>query len=205
MEKNLILTHPYPWLPENTRKAVFLVLLVLTIIVMVSLQILGEPLKTAAAAGGIVSYELAGTIEQAQTILTSWGTQGQIYAGLNLGLDYLFILFYVTTIGLGCVLITQNLTRKMRAPLLVTVGLVLAWGLILAGLLDCIENFALIKILLGSLSGQLAPLARWCAIFKFLLVAAGLVYVIVGGIGILLTKNQKSSTGTMEKTIGWKA
>ena len=166
---------------------------------MVSLQILGEPLKTAAAAGGIVSYELAGTIEQAQTILTSWGTQGQIYAGLNLGLDYLFILFYVTTIGLGCVLITQNLTRKMRAPLLVTVGLVLAWGLILAGLLDCIENFALIKILLGSLSGQLATLARWCAIFKFLLVAAGLVYVIVGGIGILLTKNQKSSTRTMEK------
>lgn len=188
MENDMTLRHPYEWISETSRKKVFLVLLVLTIIVMVGEQVTGGPLKTAAAPAGIVSFELAGTINQAHIILDSWGTHGQIYAGLNLGLDYLFMVLYATTIGLGCILIAQNLGK--RVPIFGSVGILLAWALIIAALLDATENYALIQILVGCGKAIWASLARWCAIFKFLIVAVGLVYVIVGGIGVLVTRDR---------------
>ncbi len=61
-------------------------------------------------------------------------------------------------------------------------GIALSWGQLLAALLDAVENYALIRLLLGS-TGKLWPdLARWCAVPKFLLVGAGLVYVIFGAV-----------------------
>jgi hypothetical protein len=48
-----------------------------------------------------------------------------------------------------------------------------------------VENYALIRVLLGSPSALWPAVARWCAIPKFLLVAAGLVYLLVGVVAAL--------------------
>ena len=53
--------------------------------------ILDRPLRTPAAPQGIVSYELAGTLPRAQEILASWGERGRLFAGVGLGLDYLYL------------------------------------------------------------------------------------------------------------------
>jgi hypothetical protein len=153
---------------------------------MVSLQILGGPLKTDVAPSGIVSFELAGELSLAQSMVKSWGRTGQVYAGLNLGLDYLFLVAYASAIGLGCVLVVRNLSE--RVAILSLVGVMLAWGQFGAALLDCIENYALIRILLGTQRDVFPVLARWCALPKFLIVAAGLVYIIIGALMVIVPK-----------------
>jgi hypothetical protein len=186
VKKSMKLRHPFEWLSKTAQKRAFVVLLVLAVVVMVSLQVFGSPLKTRVAPFGIVSFEFAGEQSQAKAIVESWGARAQVYAGLNLGLDYLFLVAYAGSIGLGCVLVAQSLAK--RAAILYSAGVFLAWGQILAALLDSVENYALIRILLGSVQEQWSMVALWCAAPKFMIVALGLVYFLVGGVVVLVAR-----------------
>ncbi len=206
MEKRV--RNPFHWLSTSGQKRAFVVLLALTLVVMVSLNALGRPLNTEAAPLGIVSFELAGELSLAQSMVESWGPTGQVYAGLNLGLDYLFIVAYSSTIALGCALVAGRLSRSNSArpgsgdpgqkrgfgnPLraISDVGVLLAWAQFGAALLDAMENYALIQILLGSQQELWPVVARWCAIPKFSIVAAGMVYVGVGVVLGVATKGRR--------------
>ena len=186
MKNGMKFRHPYEWLSKTAQKRAFVALLVLTVAVMASLQVLGGPLQTGAAPSGIVSFELAGEQRQAKAIVASWGASGQVYAGLNLGLDYLFLVLYPASIGLGCVLVAQRLAG--RAAILYSAGVFLAWAQIAAALSDSMENYALIRILLGSEQEQWSVIALWCAAPKFAIVALGLFYFLVGGIVSLVAR-----------------
>ncbi|MFQ5811953.1 MAG: hypothetical protein ACE5I2_01990 [Anaerolineae bacterium] len=180
--------HPFNWLSTSGQKRTFIVLLALTLAVMVSLNALGGPLNTGVAPLGIVSFELAGELSLAQSMVDSWGQAGQVYAGLNLGLDYVFLIAYSSSIALGCVLLARSLSR--RVAFLSFAGVILAWAQFGAALLDAVENYALIRVLLGSQQASWPAVARWCAIPKFLIVAAGLVYVGVGAVLAVVTKGR---------------
>lgn len=52
------------------------------------------PLKTPSSPAGIVSFEFAGSLAVPREMLAAWGETGQVYAALNLGLDYLFLISY---------------------------------------------------------------------------------------------------------------
>lgn len=172
------LRHPFEWLSNSGQRCAFVLFLCLAILVMIGLQILGQPLVTEVAPAGIVSFELAGELSLAQRMVESWGDTGRVYAGLNLGVDYLFLVAYAVAIGLGCVLVAGSLWQRIR--FLSVVGVLLAWAQFGAGLLDALENYALIRVLLGSQREVWPVMARWCAVPKFLIVALGLVYVGVG-------------------------
>lgn len=60
--------------------------------------------------------------------------------------------------------------------------------MLLAGLLDAVENYALIKVLLGSRDEIWPVAAKYCAGPKFAIVGVGLIYVIVGAVVNLLGK-----------------
>ena len=170
--------HPYRWLPSSIRGPVFLILLLLALGLMVVLQVIDVPLRTSASPSGIISFELAGTSSAAERILQAWGTQGLAYAGLSLGLDYLFMFGYAGCIGLGCAIVAEGAGRGRAG--IARSGIVLGWAMLLALLLDATENLALIRILIGSPPGMWPLVARWCAVPKFIIVAAGLMYVLVG-------------------------
>lgn len=169
------LRHPFEWLAEKMQMRVFIVMVPAALLAMAIEQITGAPLRTNLAPSGIVSFEFAGTLANAQAMVQSWGALGQVYAGLNLGFDFVFIITYVLAIGLGCVIVA-------RAGFFPAVGIALAWAMLAAGLLDCIENYNLIQILLGAGQELNATLALWCAIPKFAIVGLGLVYFVVGGV-----------------------
>ncbi len=205
--------YPFNWLSTSGQKRAFVALLALTLAVMVSLNALGGPLNTEVAPLGIVSFELAGELSIAQSMVESWGQTGQVYAGLNLGLDYLFLVAYSSCISLGCVLVARSLSRSNSArpgssdpgqkrgfgnPLraISDVGVLLAWAQFGAALLDAVENYALIQVLLGSQQELWPVVARWCAIPKFLIVAAGLVYVGVGAVLVMVTKARRPNEHT---------
>lgn len=180
--------NPFEWLTVPGQKRMFVVSAVLAAVVMASLQVLGVPLRTPAAPASIVSYELAGSLARAQEMIASWGERGQAFAGLNLGLDYLFMVAYASAIGLGCVLAARGLFERARGAALI--GVALAWGQWVAALLDALENYGLIRVLIGTQAEFWPALARWCAIPKFLIVALGLLYVIVGGIAALAVRRR---------------
>ena len=62
----------------------------------------------------------------------------------------------------------------------------LAWGAILAGGLDAIENVALLQVLQGASDPFWPQLARWMAIPKFVLVLLCLLYLLAGIVIALL-------------------
>jgi len=106
-----------------------------------SSRLRADRLKIGCRASGIVSFELAGKLSLAQEMVKSWGQLGQVYAGVNIGFDFVYIITYVIAIGLGCVIVA-------RGGFLSSVGVVLAWAMFAAGLFDCIENYNLIQFCL---------------------------------------------------------
>jgi hypothetical protein len=188
----MTLRHPFGSFSTSGQKWAFIALLILTLMVMAGLNALNGPLKTKVAPAGIVSFELAGDLSQTQRILESWGPTGRINAGLSLGLDYLFLVAYASCIALGCLLVARAASQRLRLP--AGVGMGLAWALFGAGLLDMVENYALIQLLLGSQRAWWPKVARWCALPKFLIVALGIVYVGIGFLAVVVVNVRADST-----------
>lgn len=185
---------PFGWLDEKGQWRLFLLMLVLSIAVMVALTVQGQQLRTVESPEGIVSFELIGTAEGTARILSAWGEKGRVIAGLNLGLDYLFILVYASGLSLGATIAAR---RHARFSLVRSgFGRILAWAALFAGLLDGVENYALIRVLLGA-QGDLWPsLSRSCARPKFAIVGVVLVYVLTTPmITRLLTRSRKADVG----------
>jgi len=174
--------------PSNTNmKKVLITSLIITVGVAIALQLSGRYLVTKEAPFGIVSFEFAGDLINAQTIMNSWGQNGKVYAGLNLGMDYLFLVAYTLLLASASILVTERVKAKWEQMRIT--GYIIVIGCLLAGFLDAIENYALINILVGNGSDFLAQLALWCAIPKFVLVGLGIIYLSVGSLYLMITRN----------------
>jgi hypothetical protein len=174
-----MIRHPLASIPKKSRPAPILVLLALTVALSAVLLITGEPLRTEVAPAGILSYEFAGSTTRAVEILDSWDEGAKSAAGFNLGLDYLYLLAYSTTIALAILWLTTGL--EPGSPVLAA-ALLLAWGQWLAALLDALENVALVKMLLSAPADPWPAVAFICASIKFLLIALGLIATIAAAI-----------------------
>jgi hypothetical protein len=178
--------YPLSFLPTESQKLVFWVLLGLVVVLMTVFRITGGLMNTEAAPYGVVSFELAGSVERAQAILVSWDGPARIRAAFGLGLDFLFIPVYAGAISLGCALASGGLHAR-KWPL-ASLGRIPAWGVVAAGLLDLVENYALTVILFGTVTAPWPQIAAWCAGPKFVLIFLGLVYALYGGVVALVIK-----------------
>jgi hypothetical protein len=156
---------------------------------MLTLNLSGQPLITKAAPSGIVSYEFAGDVGTAAQIIDSWDEIARIYAGFNLGLDYLYLLLYSTTIAMALLWLTADLAYRRITGLV----LLLAWVQWLAAVLDALENYALFTMLVSGPADPWPQVAWWSAAIKFSLVLAGLLVVLVAGLVQLLTRLTRSN------------
>ena len=128
----------------------------------------------------IVAWELAGSAARSQQLLNAWGTDGQRLAGFLLGLDFLFIAAYSTSIALAC-LWAQDGFNEQGWPL-AGLGGFLAIGVPIGGLFDSIENISLLNQLLYGSSDGWALAARIFALSKFALILAGLAFFALGAL-----------------------
>ncbi len=165
--------------PPEGRKVTIIVLMIITALIMVVLNFTGRDLITKAAPAGILSYELAGNEDTAQEILDSWDETARSYAGFNLGFDYLFLIFYSTTIALSSLWVSDLLKLRRNLKRLAAI---LAFSLFIAALLDVIENAALLKMLVAGVASPWPQISFVCAIIKFGLVFLGSTFVIVGSV-----------------------
>ena len=143
-------------------------------------------LKTDTAPDGIISFELAKSLEQSQAMLASWDTNAKINAGLSLGIDFLFLFVYGIFFALACFSVAKKF--KDRINWFYKLGIYLACLQFVAALFDAIENIALIKLLLGSNSSLFPSIAFYFASIKFVVIGIGIIYIIIGLTTLLIQK-----------------
>lgn len=129
---------------------------------------------------GVVAFELAGDVESADKLLTSWGEAQLIVLGFSLGFDFLFILAYGTLMTLACLWASDVLDggSRWRSRL--------GWSIVVmqvgAAICDIAENGALMKQLLSDPVSPWPEIAFWCASVKFCALLLGLAYISLAGI-----------------------
>lgn len=163
-------------LPLIHQKRVFVASLVASIVLVIVFNWTGRWLTTPAAQLGIVSYEFAGTPQRSQEILASWDQTARISAAFGLGLDYIFMLTYATSIALGCIWAGRTLS-EIGWPF-ARLATWLVWGVYLAAGFDALENVALmIQLMQAQGSSPWVEVSLMSATIKFGLLFIALVYV----------------------------
>ncbi len=114
---------------------------VVAVALFLVLMAINLPLKTGSAPQGIVSFQLAGTAEQAYTIIRSWRDGGLIWVHLSLWVDFLFIVAYLAAL----LQLTRHFTRDRPG---IRERMIARWVRVLfviAGVSDVAENIVLLN------------------------------------------------------------
>jgi hypothetical protein len=170
--------HPLRRITADHFRWYFHVLFLLAVALSVWMQLLGNPLITEEVKGGILDFEFAGTEAAAQAIVADWREAGVIDdARRSLYWDFLFLLVYPLPFSMLALRISILSTPRTAFA---RTGYLLAWGCLAAGLLDAVENLALLRLIaLEGASSFWAALAWGCAAPKFGLLLLTLLYALV--------------------------
>jgi len=165
------MTPPFSSLSCTSQVVAFVLSTAAAIVLMLWVSRLGENLKTDEAPQGIVSLELAWSAARVDAILGSWDESKRAIAVRQTLWDYLFLVAYPIAFSLSCVLISRCAFSSLKE-----FGIVLAWTVLFAGVLDAIENVCLLAMLHGGARSGLSQVATICASFKFALLFAVVGY-----------------------------
>ncbi|MBW7472276.1 hypothetical protein QQF73_14520 [Marinobacter sp. M216] len=148
--------------------------LIAVLVLLGTLLLVNQPLQTGSAPQGIVSFQMAGTAEQAHAIVRSWRPEGVVWAQMSLWLDFLFIPAYV----LALVQLTRHLMRDRPG---VRERMVARWirALFLAaGLSDATENILLLNNF-NPPTDVISLSATICALVKFTGLTLGIAGLVI--------------------------
>jgi hypothetical protein len=165
--------HAFNHLPRSWRIPVLILLFALTVLVGYQTQQPLYPFPMSA-------LELAPNTSAADIIISGWKAADKDlhFARLLQYWDNYFILCYSTLLALACVFIADWLyAADARANFH---GKLLAWLMWVAGILDYIENYAINKMIDGSIESRWVKLSYRSASVKFALIATGLIYFFSG-------------------------
>ena len=137
---------------------------------------------------GIVDFQLAKDLSVSKEIINSWNETSKIACGISLGIDFLFLISYCSLIA---ILIHQLNEKLWRKNSLYYLGAFFIFITFFAGVLDAIENLALIELLLGSLQQKWTSISYYCAIPKFIIIGLGILYIFFNSTFLLLLKLKK--------------
>jgi hypothetical protein len=179
-------TSPFEKITKRTEKKFTYSVLYLLIISLVVMRYFDRFLINEITPHGIISFELAGTLDRAVEIINSWSTLAKTYAGLSLGYDFLFLILYTSFIA---ILIHKLNQRLWTNKPFYRIGELLIWAMFFAAIFDTVENASLIKLLIGARQQFWVSVAYYFALAKFLLIIVGILYIVVNSI-FLLTKKK---------------
>lgn len=160
------------------RKKLLFLSIVLFVLASIGMGVVDVYMQNEITPYGIISFEFIKTIEASNAAMQAWGPTGQIATGISVGLDFLYLVMYIS---IGCIFLAMT-SEKVSAisPSFGRALLILAYLYPVVGLLDVIENYSLIQLLLGSQDSIWPTTAYYCAITKFGGLAIAWVFVIFG-------------------------
>ena len=165
---------PFHWIDSGAQHKVLLALTFLLVGSTAWLMYMDQNLVSSAAPNGIVSFELAGSLQRSEAIIQSWSDQARSAALLIQGFDYLYLFIYPAWFSLASVSLGVRLGGRWQSA-----GLVVGWIVLFAAPFDALENYALIQQLLHGAGAATAKLALWCAIAKFAAIAVSAVFLLL--------------------------
>ena len=176
---------PFSKISKKQEKKITFSVLYLLVMTLTTMQFLNTNLTNITAPNGIISFEFSKTLERAQEILDSWSPTAKVFAGLNLGLDFLFLIIYTLFLAL--------LIHKLNERLWVgkpfhKIGEFLVWSMFIAAIFDTVENVCLIKLLTGNMEQYWVSVAYVFALVKFILIIVAILYIISNFFILLLKK-----------------
>ncbi|MCJ8167743.1 hypothetical protein [Atopomonas sediminilitoris] len=163
---------PMVWITPRWRTRCFLAFAALALVLVYVMAQVGARLINESVPQGIISFELAESLEASLAIQVAWGEKGRQYAALSLGLDYFFLLVYGLALSLACVCFAAWGEDDSRLARL------MPWLPLAAATMDALENYALIRLLFGEVRGGWVLLARDSALIKFALLALVALYLL---------------------------
>lgn len=162
--------HPLEAVPVLLRKPLFVFFLSATLVIAVAFRFFEAP-------GGIVAYELAGSVKNVADILKTWDEAARLKAAFGLGFDYLFMPVYAMAIALATLLAAGRHVGWLKS-----LGAVAGWGAFVAAAFDVVENVALWRILSNGAADPWPMIAAACASVKFFFFFAGILIAVVAGL-----------------------
>jgi hypothetical protein len=132
-----------------------------------------------------IRLQFAWSETRASKILDKWSHADKRAVRLNLALDFVFILIYVAGIAVACAM-AANALDAAGWPGGGGSGRLLARAIIIAGLLDAVENGAQLLMLAGQKAQPWPALASVCASIKFILAVVTILYALYGGAAFVL-------------------
>jgi len=168
----------YRFLSDRARVRLMIWTGIATLALGLGMSQLGGSLQNGSAPWGLISLELAHTMDGARTVLASWDAAARVDAALVVGLDFLFLVSYSLFLSLMCVQLAGQLYTWHRVPALV--GVILSWAMLLAGLVDAVENVALVQMLRGSALPLWPTVAYWSAVPKFVTILLSVAFCLWG-------------------------
>lgn len=135
-------------------------------------------LQNEVAPFGIISFELAKTLDCSTQIINSWkATEGaMLSAEWSLWFDYVFMIAYAFLLSLILYRVTRIVWKSSESQRY-RVGIVLIRMVIFAAFLDAVENFALLQLFYGDLQKHWSTLAFATATVKFCQVGIAILFV----------------------------
>jgi len=168
-----------------TRRRALWLLGATTVILLAILALLDFELRDTGGPG-IIPFELAGSTERAQEILSDWGDTGHDAARLSLWLDFPYLLAYGAFFSLA-VLALRDAARRRGWTRLARPGTVIAALPPLAAACDAVENVNLLLVLDGHADSAAPELATGFALAKFAFLAPAQVYLAIGLVALAVT------------------
>jgi hypothetical protein len=151
---------------------------------MMQLRIVEEHLHRPILRNPIVDWQMAGTNERLTAIKNAWGTSGRTQAAFTLFWDYGFLVAYGFGLALACS-IGAAAFADFGWECVAAAASVIAWGALVAAVLDAIENLLLFWSLTSDVTSDAIPATtRVVAKVKFFLVLRLAVPVALVSIGV---------------------
>ncbi len=148
---------------------------ILSLIVLLALRWQGAAFYSSQYPMGIIDFELMHHFKDAKMMIDIVGKRTM---QLNVTIDFVFIVCYSLFFFFCCkALMDQYQNSRFK-----TIGFIFLELSVLVGILDLIENIALL-ITLGGYGSDLSVLvSKWAAICKFSLAALVIIYIIVASV-----------------------
>jgi hypothetical protein len=168
---------------------IFIVALAGTLLLVVLMRDQGKPLISCNTPQGILNLEFASTPLLAQGVVNEWKTvtcnniTNISTAITNTKLDFVFIAFYVLFFYMSSLILGQSLPGIAGIA-----GMLLKWGIVVAGILDIAENLLMFNTLNGSITVNGTFCTNLFAKIKFAIVLACFLYLLLGVLWLLFSK-----------------
>jgi hypothetical protein len=145
---------------------------------MIMIFVMGKTsatLKTIATPKGILNLEFAYNKTKVANIISAWSPNAIVdnisKAKINTYLDFIFLTFYASFLFFAC----KNIAESNKSK----IGLWIAKGALLAGLLDILENIGMLISLSGYTYDIVAVVTTFCASVKWLLAFVAILYMLI--------------------------